>query len=367
MSLKDKLTLQQPKTAQANVFASFGLEGNPFPTSNQTTGNPHFPIKADDEVEERIVTFLREGRSEVLVVIGTQGVGKTNFLNYFEQQIQDVKTELGKVYIVKYMADPEASFDAIVRSILQELGQSHLSKVASSVAEKKEALAKIKSFDLREMLIKLSKNPTNEELLRLGIEWLLGFRLLNAHRFNLNVSFRLDTVESRTSVLRDYVEISHELGLLDGVFLLLDELEKQAGVLGPTAVVRYLSALRAIIDALPQYLFMMIAITPDAMRRYASALPAFRSRLENQIELSPLVSIDEAVKLGLFYVDEAKKAAQRTHNKKGGDQDLVTTAEMGSLFEGARQASERRGDEGVRQREYLNALHKLAEERIQAA
>jgi len=200
---------------------------------------------------------LREGNSEVLVVIGTQGVGKTNFLNYFESQVQDVKADIEGVYIVKYMADPEASFDAIVRSILQELGTAHLRKVAKLVGEDKSALSVVRSFDFREMLASISEDSDNEYLLSLGMEWLLGFRLLNAHRQNLNVSFRLDTVESRTAILRDYIILSNQLELLNGIFLLLDELEKQAGVLGPTAVVRYLSALRAIIDALPRHLFMM--------------------------------------------------------------------------------------------------------------
>jgi hypothetical protein len=365
MSLRDKIAQQQPKAAQASILASFGVDANPFPTSNQTTGNPHFPIQADEEVEDRIAAFMREGKSEVLVVIGTQGVGKTNFLNYFESEIQQVKDEIGKRYIVKYMADPEASFDAIVRSILQELGTSHLIAVAGAVSEKPNALEKVRSFDLREMIQKVSK-AADEDTPRLGLEWLLGFRLLNIHRHNLGVNFRLDTVESRTSVLRDYITLSHDLGLLDGIFLLLDELEKQAGVLGPTAVVRYLSALRAIIDALPKHLFMMIAITPDAMRRYASALPAFRSRLENQIELSSLTTVDEAARLAQFYLEEARKAAKRSHEKTGGTGVLISADEMRELFEEARRNAERRGDEGVRQREYLNLLHNRAEERIQA-
>ena len=155
-------------------------------------------------------------------------------------------------------------------------------------------------------------------------------------------------------------------GKVNGIFLLLDELEKQAGVLGPTAVVRYLSAMRAIIDALPKYLFMVIAITPDAMRRYSSALPAFRSRLENQIVLSPLQSFDEAQSLAAFYVNKKREAAKQA-GKTGGAQDLVTEIEMRSAFEEAFKASQRRGDDGVRQREFLNTLHRIAEEKIQAA
>ena len=364
MSLRDKLK-QIPVTGSDSIFATFGVVSNPFPTANQTSGNPHYPLEADDTAEERILTFLRDGNSEVLVVLGTQGVGKTNFLNYLEQQILEVKADLDKYYVVRYLADPEPSFDATVRTIFQELGASHLKKVAAAVSENEAALAAVKSFDLRQAILSLASRPDDDDLARLMMEWLLGFRLLNVHRHSLGVSFRLDTVESRTAVLRDYVLLSSELSLLGGIFLLLDELEKQAGALGPTAVVRYLSSMRAIIDALPKHLFMIIAITPDAMRRYASALPAFRSRLENQIQLRPLTDIDDARNLALFYLGEAKKVAARTSKGTAGARELVTDDEMSEAFLAASRASERRGDEGVRQREFLNTLHSIAETRIQ--
>lgn len=364
MSLRDKLK-QVHSAGEDAIFKNFGVVSNPYPTSNQTAGNPHYPLDVDDQAEDRILTFIRDGNSEVLVVLGTQGVGKTNFLNYIEQQVTEAKSDLDKFYVVRYLADPEPSFDATIRTIFQELGTGHLKKVATALSDSEEALSVIKSFDLRQALTALRDDPNNEDLAKLLMEWLLGFRLLNAHRYNLGVSFRLDTVESRTSVLRDYVLVSSKLSLLGGIFLLLDELEKQAGTLGPTAVVRYLSSMRAIIDALPKFLFMIIALTPDAMRRYASALPAFRSRLENQIVLSALMDFDEAKNLASFYLSEAKKVATRVHSGKAGTKQLVTEVEMSEAFAAASKASERRGDEGVRQREFLNTLHSIAEQRIQ--
>lgn len=133
MSLRDRLR-QQPQTDQKSILDRYGVLSNPFPTSNQTAGNPHYPIPEDSEAEERILSFLRDGRSEVLVVIGTQGVGKTNFLNYLENEINEAKVELDDYYIVRYMADPEPSFDGIIRTILQELGVDHLRKVAVALA-----------------------------------------------------------------------------------------------------------------------------------------------------------------------------------------------------------------------------------------
>jgi hypothetical protein len=197
------------------------------------------------------------------------------------------------------------------------------------------------------------------------MEWLLGFRLLKLHREGLNVQFRLDTVESKTSALRDLIVISSRLNILNGIFLLLDEIEKQDGILGPTAIVRYLSAIRAIIDALPNHLFMMLAVTPDAMRRYSAALPAFRSRLQNQITLNPLKESIEAITLAEFYLQNAKSEAQRQRGSDArGTLALLSETEMRNAFLRLQKLAERRGDVGVRQREFLHDLHLIAEQTI---
>jgi hypothetical protein len=368
MSLRDKIKAQDGVVAPAaDLYGSFGVLGNPFPSSSQTANNPHFPVAADEEAEARIVSFLRDGKSQVLVVEGTQGVGKTNFLNHFESEIQGALAELEGYYIVRYLADPEASFEGTIRRLFQELGIDHLRKLAGRLREDGTPIDGVRMPDMRAALqaIKVGKE---DERLKAMMEWLLGFRLLKFHREAIDVQFRLDTVESKTTALRDLVVVSSAAGILKGIFLLLDELEKQDGVLGPTAVVRYLSAMRAIIDALPNHLFMMIAVTPDAMRRYSAALPAFRSRLQNQIALAPLNSLNEAKSLAKFYFDFGRAEANKLHpSKKAGRRDLVSSAQIDEIWERLRRLSERRGDTGVRQREFLHELHTSAEQAIQAS
>lgn len=265
--------------------------------------------------------------------------------------------------MVRYLADPEASFEGTIRRLFQELGVSHLELLASKLRIDRTPLEVLRSHDMRAALYGLMKG--DGEAAKLMMDWLLGFRLLKAHREALDVQFRLDTVESKTAALRDLVLISSASGILKGIFLLLDELEKQDGVLGPTAVVRYLSAMRAIIDALPDHLFMMIAVTPDAMRRYSAALPAFRSRLQNQITLTPLMSLEEARALTTFYVRSARKEAEKSRERAGGNEDIVTLDDITEGFEAMRKVADRRGDAGVRRREFLHHLHTIAETRLQ--
>lgn len=371
MSLRDRIREEVANDAPRRIYEIFGVDSNPFPASNQTSANPHRRTNADAEVEDKIVTFLRDKRSQVVVVEGTQGVGKTNFLNHFEHEIQTATVEMDGYYIVRYFADPERSFDGTTRRLFEGLGTDHLQRLADALGDmgKKKRLKAIQAargYDMQTALSHITRDPSPENL-RFMMDWLMGLRILKAHRLALGVQFRLDTVESKTSALRDMIQASVAAGVLKGIFLLLDELEKQDGVLGPVAVVRYLSAVRAIVDALPDRLFLMVGITPDALLRYSVALPALRGRLENKITLEPLSEATDAVELMQFYVASARRSAGKKQEGDGGEQEIVTIEEAEEQFHQLYERGQRRGDDGVRHRAYLHELHKIAEEAIQGA
>lgn len=317
MTLRDRLRSAAADNSAEWLYSQFGILANPFPAANQTSANPHRSIEADEKVNDKIVAFVNDHRSQVVVIEGTQGVGKTNFLNHVESEIRSVMSELEGYYMVRYLADPEPSFEGTTRRLIEELGVDHLRKLQERLKADAQSIGRARSHDMRAALGRLRDFEIEGDF-DLMLQWLLGLRLLKAHRLALGVQFRLDTVESKTAALRDLVQVSAAAGVLDGIFLLLDELEKQDGVLGPTAIVRYLSALRSVIDALPEHLFLMIGITPDALLRYSSALPALRGRLQNQITLQPLTDIDEAVSLAEFYVETARRSAGNERGEKGG-------------------------------------------------
>ena len=361
MSLRDRL--REGRGAGA-MFDRFGVLANPFPASNRTSGNPRFAREADKEAEDRIVAFFRNGTSQVVVVEGRQGVGKTNFLNRFESEIHDALSGLPGYYIVRYFPDPETLFEGAPRRLFEELGTDHLYRLADSLKEAGTHIEEARGHDMRTALRSLGANRNVAETM---MEWLLGLRLLKIHRQELGVQFRLDTVESKTAALRDMVQVSARAGVLNGTFLLLDELEKQDGVLGPRAVVRYLSALRAVVDALPQRLFMMIAITPEALRRYSAVLPALRGRLQQRIELAPLTSEREALELAKFYMDTARrKASEKMDRSVTGDaREIVRATDIEEIYGKLKRRAGQRGDDGVRQRQFLHELHMRAENAMQ--
>lgn len=362
MSLRDRLKSTTQKSPQRDPYRRFGVLANPFPPASQTAGHPHNASPADDEITNRIEKFINEHSSQVIVIEGTQGVGKTNLLNHWEIEIKDALGEIDGYYVIRYLADPEASFDSTLRRLFQELGVDFIEKLGAALAANKDAIGEARNPEMRTAMRRLADKPGDRARAVLFRDWLLGIRILKSHREELDIQFRLDTVESKTGALRDVVIVSSRLKLLAGIFLLLDELEKQSGVLGATAVVRYLSALRAIIDALPQHLFMMLAVTPDAMIRYSAALPAFRSRLLNPIVMHPLDGEDKALELARFYVEHARRQANKSRGGPRAEaKELLSDTDIKAVFQQLRRTGERRADVGVRQREFLHALHDKAD------
>jgi len=320
----------------------------------------------------------------VLLIQGTQGVGKTNLLNYFEGELEDLYRDSDAFYIIRYYPDPEASFEGIIRKLFQEFQQRDLiEKLAYKLAEKPQAERErvfeiAHNHEIRLMLAKLAltaeNNPTEvRDLAELAFEWLSGLRLFNKHRDALGVHFRIDSVEAKTQALRDLVFCSSHLGLLKGIFLLLDELEKQDYSLSKTVVLRYLSAIRALIDALPRHLFMLIALTTQARLRYFSMLPAFAGRLQSIVDLKPIGTDGEARAYYDFYLNEAKKKSRLDINElgltvgKAGVEALIKPSEVSNLFDRLLKRAAERAQEGVTHRDFLHALHLAAEEQLKNA
>lgn len=370
MSLRKRMQVVSTEAGVRARYAKYGILDNPFPAAGQSSGHPRMEGGIDDEVEGRIRQFETDNRSsQVLVIEGTQGVGKTNLLSYYEQQFHDYYEEDETFYIIRYYPDPEPSFDSVLRKIFQSFDQSHFEKIGSELARanrntRDQAKETARSHEVRIVLNSLEKASRNtealEECARLALEWFVGLRILKRHREVLGVNFRLDTVESRTQALRDVIYVSEKLDLLKGILLLLDELEKQDYSLSKTPVLRFLSAIRALIDALPRCLFLMLAVTPQARMRYFAMLPALAGRLQDTLALSPVDDPDEAKRLYTFYTREARRKSRlddRVENRRQGKAKLFDEDELDYMFKYLLDRSERRGTEGVTHRDLLHRLH----------
>lgn len=382
MGLRDKLRPATGQTSTADIernrFQHFGIVENPFPSASQTQGHPHMWTDTDDRITDFVRDYDHNVSTKVLVIEGDQGTGKTNLLNYYESQFREVYQD-HRAYIIRYYADPEPGFDKMLARILEELGTDFLKTLARSFSKldetkRNEIAVIIKMSDIRTILRGLCSAAEKSEAelesaAEAALNWLLGAQVFKRHRDALgDIHFRLDTIESKTLALRDLIYCSAAMGNLKGLILLLDELEKTDSTTSKLAVLRFLTAIRALIDALPQYLFLMAAMTPEARRRYFEMLPAFAGRLQNRIELTYLKDPDSATELFNFYLNEAKSKATSKFGQDPNrtDSPVITNDEAIGLFEKLLQSAQKRGDEGVRQRDYLNTLHLVAAEKMRA-
>jgi hypothetical protein len=333
--------------------------------------------EADNQVDAAVKTFYSDRKSHVISITASQGIGKTNLLNAYENALREKLSQHG-FFVIRYVPDPEPFFDPLIRSIFENLGEDYLRRSINALAKKKEEIddtdkllefvrmSEIKTM-LKALLAVVDSEEKLSERLSLAYQWLLGLPVRKSHQTELGVNFRLDTVEAKTRALRDIVYLGSEMKTLEGIFILLDELEKQDFSLSKTIVLKYLSALRALIDALPKYLFLMVALTTDALNRYREMLPAIRGRLANEVQLLPIKNDEEAVKLFQFYLEyakrEAKNSVQDIQLQPGNDVLLRENDAQLVFYKLLKQGS---NVQGVRQRDYLNALYEEANKSIEA-
>lgn len=377
MSLRDRLGLDDNAVSPNRrrlLYERYGVLENPFPPATQPMGHAHLPTVADLLIEGRLKTFLNEKNTQAVVVEGTQGTGKTNLLEYYKRELTDIFSDSRGFYIVRYYADPEPDFGAVVRRIMQEFGTDFLKRVAEKLASheaahRRELLTRIHNPELRRAFHRLANAlPSEKELAaEYLLEYLMGLRVFKRHTEALGLHFRLDTTEAKTMALHDIVVLSRELECFEALFLFLDELEKQGSQPLPI-IVRYLSTIRALIDALPRSMFLLLAMTPDARRRYMEMFPALASRLDQPVTLKPVENMDQALGLYHFYLDEGRKAAQSDNESvpwTQGHRDPLDRDQLLEVYSDLSRLSDRVGVRGgITQRQLLNRFHMLTESTI---
>ena len=134
-------------------------------------------------------------------------------------------------------------------------------------------------------------------------------------------------------------------------------------------MLRFLVPMIALIEALPERLFLMVAMTPQARERYFTFLPEMERLLQDSISLSPIMYPREADRLFEFYVSRAREAAQSSPmmaREVPGASEMFDAAEVKRMFRRMRDRSEERGIEGVTPRDFLHTLHEEWENRVRA-
>ena len=158
-------------------------------------------------------------------------MGKATLLDHYEEQCRDYCRGRGAYYVIRYQPAPSVSWLAhtILRSIvpLEKIGRTLARRGKAAKHAVKECA---QSPEVRTVLNRLAQAAESDvrlaECARLARAWIVGRPITKRHRAALGVSSRLYQLTARMQALRDVVYVSERLRLLDGVVLLIDELER---------------------------------------------------------------------------------------------------------------------------------------------
>ena len=372
-SLRERILGAAAGAWQLRMYRRYGVLDNPFPVAGQPAGPPRLEDAADAAVAGRFRRFEEGGHvSQAVVIEGAPGAGKAALLDHYEEQFRDYCGGRGAYYVIRHQPAPAVSW--LLYTILRSL--DHMEKIGRKLAlcgaaESREVKECAQSPDVRIVLDSLAHAAESDARLvqcaRLARAWIAGRRVAERHHAALGVSSRLFRLDARMQALRDVVSVGARLRLVDGIVLLIDELEQPVYSLGRMPVLRSLVPVRELIEALPERLFLMMAMTPRARERYFALLPKLAGRLQDRIPLSPIMYPLEAERLSEFYVARAREAAQSSPMAAGEDQgasELFGAAEVKRIFRRLRDRSEARGTEGVTPRDFLHTLNQEWESRV---
>ena len=136
VSLRERMRGAESRDWQAGAVQEVWGAGQPVPPPpGSRSDTRRREDEVDDRVADRVGQFETAGRpSQVVTVEGTQGVGKTNLLNYYEEQFRDYYQEDKAFYIIRYYPDPEPAFDTLLRKVFQNLDERHFAAMGRKLA-----------------------------------------------------------------------------------------------------------------------------------------------------------------------------------------------------------------------------------------
>jgi hypothetical protein len=245
---------QLPSVAQEGdpFYAQFGLDRNPFPPNRMIVAevlyNQEEAFGKFRAITREIFSSSAPERRALAVVAGTGG-GKTHFLRHCQYIFQIVCAELERTYAIVEFVTGSGKVDDLVRTIYEGCDEAcrrrHEMDLPTALARKlaqstdgAEIISSLPLDDVRRSLNSLvealrenfsprdSKGHFDFDTLRdLFSRWLRGETLSQTERKYLGVFSRISTPSLAVRVLRETLTLSRRLGLVQGVFLCLDEIE----------------------------------------------------------------------------------------------------------------------------------------------
>jgi hypothetical protein len=391
-----------PRTTQTAeppdpFWDSYGLAGNPFPPSRTIIREIIY-----DQVTQydRFITLVGEllesppKRRALAIVAGTGG-GKTHFLHYCQWTFDEVvcKKQQRKFLTVEVVAGASTTLD-LVHAILtaadahfRDEGSGSLGSALVNRAQDKESdvFGDAHVDDVRSALEHLSRAVSNktapdprglytpEVLFELFGRWLQGATLTETQKKYLGVVSRLSTGPVAIRALTDLLHIARKLGLLEGVFLSVDEMESLfGGAIRASQYQSFLQDLRflfdqAVTDNKGYSLLILTTATPFGANSLLNAIYPLYQRLSyegpGRVQLDPIGSPEQAKEFATVFIQYSQrkwKESVGTRTPKRDAFGMLSDAEIRAAFREAAALGGEGDGKPVSQGPLLDALWRAA-------
>lgn len=384
-------------------LSKFGMLRNPFPTArtilpqvmyNQDRALSGFATQIKDILGEQ-----PEKRS--LAIVGGTGGGKSHFLRHCEYLFEQYADKLSRPYFTVEFLVGSSSLDHLLREMLRQADEAAKKKgeydLLASVIWRMKAeddVGDVKQVDLRRVLTLLHRSTqqgfvppdrdrslTFDGLRDLAKKWLAGATLSQTERRYLGVFSRLGSASLMTRVITELFGLAYQLGVLGGGLVCLDEVETLfTGQLSAGKTQAFLQDLRYMVDESVRSgtgysLMVMSASTPTGTTALRDFNYPLYQRLgyegEQRIDLDPIKNLQEVRAFAQEYMQyEVKRAAESGATAKSSPSEFLTLQEYERAYNTAASASRDtslRAQGSVNQAQLLEALHRIVEEKREAA
>lgn len=329
------------KETQKNPYVTFGFFKNPFPTNARESYKICYN---QDDVKKifinKLRSFITDQNIETLIIGAEHRVGKTNFLLHYYHKLKHISLDVrDKTFKYAYIRDYGDNFLVIHKALIMALGENFFLDLLNKLNDKKAMLNELSDTDFKKGLLSCFSSRTfagfDPNKISLFLEWFEGIKCTQRELKELGVFSNITTSSLAIRYLRDLIQISRSLGIMNGLMIFMDEFELIFGESVSRAKRdKYLQDLRSLIDEIQVGIFIVSAITPTALVELSKNYQALKARFGDSISLSPIRNVDEAQAYAEEYINSARSEfiEKSKENKTKKFKNIIEKEEIDKLY-----------------------------------
>jgi hypothetical protein len=347
------------RAPQGNPYQDLGYTSNPFPKEGEVRADVFVHRPELDELQRDLQAFLAGRRKgTVWALHGEQGLGKSNFLQYLDAELQDLAAT-GDISQTAWRLLPSRALSPgrVAEEVVNAIG---IERIRTLLEEEHSVPSNFRGTDFERFWTNASRQrPLLKEVAEIHagflVRWLGGHQVYKSDRDKYGILAR-ERLPAAVAFpyLVGLVQMLDEAGLLERIILLLDEFEDVQSLKNAERT-EYIQTLKALLNVFNwKGLYVILAGAPAAFEAIGVSYPSLATRWR-VAELQPLRDTEAAVELANEYKARAMLQEGPT------DELRPTTTEIQSIFIKLFNAA----PGAITQRALLTALHKEVERLVE--